>query len=530
MARLLGPDGQPIEPTRLKEEEATPSLGGVRQILADHPSAGLTPQRLAQLLRAAEDGDATAYLELAEDMEEKDLHYLGVLSTRKRQVAQLDITVDAASDSAEDVKIADFVRSLISSDDFEDTLFDVLDAVGKGYSATEIVWDMTEREWRPAKLIWRDPRWFAFDRNDGQRLMLRIEANEEGGETGVNVGLRPLSPFKFIIHRHRAKSGLPIRGGLARAVAWAYMFRNFAVKDWVAFAEIYGQPIRVGKYHPGATDNEKRALLRAVAGMGTDASAIIPNSMVIELLGDQARRDTGDLYEKLAKFLEQQISKAVLGQTGTTDAIAGGYAVGKVQNDVRGDIERADAKQLAATLGRDLARPAIDLNFGPQKAYPKIRIGRPEAVDMDKMATVLARLVPMGLRVETSVIRDKLGLPEPAEGAEVLTPPAAPPSPFDALSPPADKEAIAARAAARASEDDAINNLADDALEEWEPLVDQLTEPVRKLLGEVKSLDELRERLPELVQDMDPEDIAELLARALFNARLAGETDAPIGE
>ena len=40
------------------------------------------------------------YLELAEDMEEKDLHYLSVLGTRKNAVAQLDLIVSAASSAA----------------------------------------------------------------------------------------------------------------------------------------------------------------------------------------------------------------------------------------------------------------------------------------------------------------------------------------------------------------------------------------------------------------------------------------------
>jgi hypothetical protein len=68
--------------SRVVRESEPPTVTGVRQIAADHPSAGLTPARLATILREAEDGDPTRYLELAEDMEEKDLHYLGVLGVR----------------------------------------------------------------------------------------------------------------------------------------------------------------------------------------------------------------------------------------------------------------------------------------------------------------------------------------------------------------------------------------------------------------------------------------------------------------
>jgi phage gp29-like protein len=538
--KLLGPDGEPLDLERLKVEEATATVTGVRPIVSDDVSAGLTPVRLAQILRDAEDGsDPTAYLELAERMEEKDLHYLGVLSTRKRQVAQLPITVEAASDSAEDVKIADFARELFAGDEFEDVVFDILDAVGKGFSVTEIVWDMSERQWMPKKLVLRDPRWFAFDRNDGTTPMLRVEQTPaEALLAGKlpNIGLAPLPAFKYIVARIKAKSGLPIRGGLARSVAWAYLFKNYDLKDWLQFAEVYGMPIRIGKYHPGATDIEKRTLLRALASIAADAAAIIPQSMAIEFIEGQGNRD-GALFEKLATYLDLQVSKAVLGQTTTTDAVNGGHAVSQEHNQVRGDIERADAKVLAATLKRDLMIPAIDLNFGPQKQYPKVQIGRPEKENVVEMAAVLEKLVPLGLRIEASQVRDKIGFEEPAKGAEILTPPAAPPPPFGSGSPTDDEEPATAsarrrRAALQAQGDggDAIAALADDALDGWQKIVEPMTQPIEELLADVSSLEEFRDRLAELVKTMAPDQVADLLARAGFSARLAGELGAPIDD
>jgi phage gp29-like protein len=141
-------------------------------------------------------------------MEEKDLHYLGVLGTRKRQVAQLDITVEAASDDADDQANADLVRDWLDRDTLQDDLFDIMDAVGKGVSATEIVWETSENQWWPGRLELVLPQWLMFDRVDGKELLLR-----DGSGDG-----QPLDPFKYIVHQVKAKSGLPIRGGLARPV------------------------------------------------------------------------------------------------------------------------------------------------------------------------------------------------------------------------------------------------------------------------------------------------------------------------
>ena len=268
MVTLYDQFEQPIDLDALKEEKAAPSLTGVRSVLSGHPSQGLTPKRLASILRESEAGDPFRYLELAEDMEEKDLHYLAVLSTRKRQVSQLTISVEPASDSADDVRNAEFLQNWLDREALEEELFDILDAIGKGYSITEIIWEFSERQWWPARLEHRDPRWFRFDPADGRTPMLR---NDDGT-------LSHLDPFKFVCHFHRAKSGLPIRGGLARAAGWAYLFKNYDIKGWIAFAEVFGQPLRVGKFHPGATEEERAKLLSAVANIGRDAAAIIPQS------------------------------------------------------------------------------------------------------------------------------------------------------------------------------------------------------------------------------------------------------------
>ena len=53
----------------LTSEIGGPTLSGVRNIWSGHPAQGLNPAKLACLLRAAEQGDATAYLELAEEIE-----------------------------------------------------------------------------------------------------------------------------------------------------------------------------------------------------------------------------------------------------------------------------------------------------------------------------------------------------------------------------------------------------------------------------------------------------------------------------
>src|SRR6202030_1660554 len=173
--------GRAVDTAQLREEQAAPTMTGVRNIYSVmHPSVGLTPEKLGAILRQAEFGDPFLYLELAEEMEEKDLHYLAVLSTRKQTVSDLDLEVRPASSAKDDLRAAEMVRAMLGSDaiDLASAMVDILDAIGKGFSATEIVWDSSEREWFPRGLRWRDPRWFLFDWVSGEELLLRSMKEE----------------------------------------------------------------------------------------------------------------------------------------------------------------------------------------------------------------------------------------------------------------------------------------------------------------------------------------------------------------
>lgn len=551
----------PEQEMTLTAQVTAPALGSARSILTGHPADNLSPDRLAVLLRGAEDGDPESYLELAEQMEERDLHYLSVLGTRKRQVSQLPITVEAASDDAGSQAHAELIREFLARDTLESELFDILDAIGKGFSVTEILWETSGGRWLPKRLAWRDPRWFEFDRIDGETIKLKgapaAGAGAGGGMTRTPIGS---FQFKFIQHIHTAKSGLAIRGGFARAVAWCYLFKNYGLKDWVSFCEIYGLPFRIGKYEPGASEDDIRKLMQAVANIGSDAAAVMPQSMMVEFV-DGKSTGSADLYEKLCNYLDRQISKAVLGQTATTDADTGGLGSGKEHGDVRADIERADAKLLAATLQRDLVVPIIQLNFGEQALYPRIRIGREESHDTEAMSSALQKLVPLGLKVGMSTVRDRLGFPDPEPDEEVLgqaratDPNTAPPGAIDSSGRPVmpanpgkapagllrapyfevrgasgsakrAAEVLAAAVAHKlAGEADEIDAAAAAiASEQGRAILAPLIEPMLAALARGESFEDARLLLDQAAASMDERELAAALEHACLVARAAGNS------
>ncbi len=503
--QLLDRFGKPVRRAGLKKEISAAQTMGVRSPISGYPSDGLEPMRLAAILRQADQGDPLRFLELAEIMEERDMHYAGVLSTRKRSVAQIDITVEAASEEKHHVEHADLVRAWLKRDELTDELFDILDAIGKGFSVTEIIWDFSSGEYEPQRLEHRDPRWYTFDRVDGRTPLLRTESGDV-----------PLEPFKFITAVIRAKSGLPIRSGIARLAAWGWMFKKFTERDWAIFTQNFGQPIRVGKYGRGASEDDKETLFQAVSNIAGDCAAIIPTSMEIEFIESKINGASHELYKGRADWIDQQVSKAILGQTTTTDAISGGHAVSQEHRQVQEDIERADAKALSAILNRDLIRPWIDLNYGPQKQYPRLVIARPEEKNVELVVASVEKLVPLGLKVAQKTMAELLGLPEVEDG-ELLLGATAPVDPVPELQ--------TSLQAAQAKGDDVEADLAEGAAAVSDRASDAMIDTVRGLLDEVDSLKEFKERLLELDKSMSTDDLANAVRMAMVWAELTGENE-----
>ncbi|MBU1564234.1 MAG: DUF935 domain-containing protein [Proteobacteria bacterium] len=549
---ILDYRGNPVKSQVLDKELAAPSLAGVRAVFDATVTGGLTPYRLASLLQGAAAGDAGDYLALAEEMEERDLHYRCEIGKRRLAVASLPVIVEAASDDDKDVSLANEIRDLVKRAGFRGLLKDLLDALGKGYSVSEIMWQRGAK-WQPVSYAWRDPRFFTFDRESRQQIRLLDAANMiEGIE---------LAPYKFIVHLPHLKSGLPIRGGLARVVAWSYLCKNYTLKDWMAFAEVFGMPLRLGRYQSGALKEDIQVLKMAVANLGSDAAAVIPESMKIEFIEGGKGTGGDTLFMRLADFLDTQVSRGILGQSATTQGTPGKLGGDEAQSEVRSDIRDDDAAQISETLNRDLVRPYIDLNFGPQENYPELILRAVKNEDLTVLANAIKELVPLGLRVEQSVVRDKFGWPDPSPdvkaedllggdeaklfeyhfkyGAITLNEVRArlglpPISGGNALvAPPQLESAMNSQPLGSAVNRALPQGEADieTSLYSWmktassDPAAAML-DAAEALLGSVASLEQFREQLIDTYAATDPERLAEVMARLDLLANLAGRLEA----
>ncbi|CDM42395.1 DUF935 domain-containing protein [Ectopseudomonas oleovorans] len=524
MTRIVDVHGNPIKTAELRHAQ-TSRLGALHREFAQHPARGLTPARLARILQDAEQGNLQAQAELFMDMEERDGHLYAEVAKRKRAVLGLDWTVEPPRNpTAAEQADADYLHELLQDlDGWDDMLLDALDGIGHGFAAVELEWLLYGREWMPKAMHHRPQSWFQLNPNDQAELRLRDNSAE--GEA--------LQPFGWIVHRPRARSGYVARSGLFRVLAWPYLFKHYATADLAEMLEICGIPIRLGKYPGGTPDDEKATLLRAVTGLGHAAAGIIPETMSIEF--QQAAQGTSEPFLAMMRQCDDSISKAVLGGTltsNTSESGGGAFALGKVHNEVRHDLLASDARQLAATLSRDLLWPLLVLNRpgNPDtRRAPRLVFDLREVADMAAMATALPPLVNIGVQVPVNWAQERLGIPAPAEGEAVLRPAQATPAMLTGRHGgrvASLAQVLGPRYADQQALDKAMAALPAELLQQQ---ADAMLSPLLDAINRGGSEAELLGALAEAFPDMDESELTEALHRLLFAAdtwgRLHGNLD-----
>lgn len=516
-----------LTPATVKDRQTdSPRTANLKREFDNHPSKGLTPARLASILQAAEEGDMLAQAELFMDMEEKDAHISAELTKRKMSVKKLDWNLEPPRDAtAAELKNTADLEALIRDElDMGAIRMDALDAIGHGYSCIELGWGHNRLGmWFPNQIEHRPPTWFTYPPDARNTLHLR----DLGSAYGV-----PLQPFGWIPHIHKSRSGYLARTGLHRALAWPYLFKNYSARDLAEFLEIYGLPIRIGKYQPTASAEEKRDLLRAVLSLGHNAAGIIPDSMQVEL-AQIAAGGNADAFMSMINWCEASVSKAILGGTLTSSIGANGNrSLGDIHNEVRLDIRDDDATQLDQTLSSYLVYPMAMLNglFADNRC-PIWVSDTQEPDDLALYADALPKLAAVGARIPVSYINLKLKIPEPEEGEAILgaAAPAMNTSAVSTAKPSALSAAVGPGAVdnppRRDIDTSPVTSHTEQLAKEAGTALKGMVDTIRDKVDKADSLEALRDDLLNSYGDLDNSELVKVMALAFAAADLAGRFD-----
>lgn len=458
-------------------------------------------------------------LKIYDDIE-RDCHAYAVLQKRKMAVISRPWQVDPASTSRIDKKAADLVKAQLEADemDFDSVSLNLLDATLKGFSVGELMWEAIGGELVVREIKPRDQRRFGFDDN----YTLRLKTQEK-----MFPGME-LPDRKFIVHSFGAKDGNPYGLGLGSRLFWPVFFKRQGITFWLTFADKFGSPTPVGKYPNGTSLTDQRILLNALAAIAQDAGVIVPTGMEIAFL-EATRGGATDTYEKLARYMDEEITIAVLGESATTKGGGGQAASAAItRNEVRLELVQADTDLLSGTLNKTLVKWITELNV-PGATPPRVWRKVEEQKDLGDVAKRDKTIFDMGFRPTLAYITDTYG-------GEWTERPITPPNPpiiaaqtgIDAANFAAFAEAnnipadLAGRVASGLTDQQAMKDAAAKFAEQYQSLLGSRLTDLLAMLEESGDLVTFRERLAELLKQEPPQALTDSLTNAGFNANLAG--------
>lgn len=424
--RFLGLFGMSRAPAPILGE-VVPDLPLSLQLL--RIGGSLTPQQVSEIYRQADVGYMWQLQDLANESRQKDGHLQAILGTRENAIKGLRWQlVHEEGVRKKDRRAAEWTeRALRRSGNFPDLLAHLVGGVYHGYAVSEILYQEGEhRRLVPRAFKNTAPRRFVFEQREGKLQQWDAYGGSLRPYPGVN--LQEEFPGKFIVFQPRVNGDVPVREGLARVLIWAALFRNWGLRDWLALGELAWKPWRIGTYKKG-TDRESienlRQFLRQMSSTGTMTK---PDDVQVEVNWPK-NNGIGSTHKELSEFLAGEMSKAVLGQTLTTEAGSrGARSLGEVHDKVRRDILEADAVAIAGCITRDLIAPLIAMNFGGDVEVPQFAFVTEDGVVLKDFSVAILNLQKAGLKIRAADVRDIAGLTEPGPDDEVLDP-APPPKP-----------------------------------------------------------------------------------------------------
>lgn len=362
---------------------------------------GLTPSTLAGYLQSADGGLPENQAKLIQEMFEKDCHLAGLKSSRVTAVTQLDYKIIPYDGEGGSPEVAKFIEDAVYSNlAFEDLMESMLEGIFYGYSFTELIWDVNLQG--QAVIIDAKPIHPKLIKFIGGEPYLSIQGQDSKFKDFKTAQLFPNYAL------------LPTRYGVGRACAWPYLWKMWAIAFWNRYNEVFGMPVRLGKYSSGASQEDKDALITALKSLGTDAAGVISNETEIEFVQAMVRGSSQSVnpYEAIIEYCNREMSKRVVGQTLTTDSgvKSGSYALGQVHAQVRGDIVKSDAARLAYSLRKSVFSPLTAFNFGPDVPPPFIKFKFEDAAELQMKSQSIGTLANAGWEFDDLELSEMFGL------------------------------------------------------------------------------------------------------------------------
>ncbi len=388
----------------------------------------LTPADVSQILLDADMGRLQRRVDLFDESRQKDGTLHAVCSARESEVARLRPQVTPASSRRRDKKIAAWVAEWITAfgademgprpRDLSTLIRHLQSALWHGHAVSGIVYERDGGYEVPRACDPVHPRRFIYD----EAGTLRLYDLDLPTIAWPGIDLLSEYPGRIVQYQPHVTGATVAREGLATALLWLALFRNWTVRDLMQLAELAWKPYRYAKFNKPAVNINDRDIAHKLRELTSNGFAVFPDCVDLTIeWAKQSGTSGGTGHLDLIAFLAAEMSKAVLGSTLVMDqSRVGSQALGKVHEKRLNTFIDADAAGVASILRRQVIGPAVRHNFGRDAAVPGFSLVTEDATDFLAVAQGFHALRLSGLRVVARDARDRLGLSEPLPGDEIF--------------------------------------------------------------------------------------------------------------
>jgi SPP1 gp7 family putative phage head morphogenesis protein len=362
-------------------------VGDARQEKRISVGSSITMETIAAAVRAASTGSMMAITDLSRETIDVDPHLGSVLQKRFGALASLPWEVQVADgpgvDKAKALFYAIVVRDQLRKlPNFRRNLMQLAWGLFDGRAALENHWaepvnPLVDQRFGQVRVVlgsmgWIHPRLLSFGT---QRQLIYVKASSRSGSNYGSIGqdlseegLRHGTLWrKFVSWTPQLFGEYPEKEGLApRCLNWSF-FKRFTMRDMMQLIELFGKPWRVINVPEDSSANSEdiEDSLQAVDSLGGAYTALLAKGVNLEVY--QPGRTAGQIHESIIKEVDNQISKLVLGQTGTTDGVPAGLNSDQanVMQEEQLLILKNDADAISEVVERQVTDAIVELNFGP---------------------------------------------------------------------------------------------------------------------------------------------------------------------
>lgn len=418
MAKRKSPDNQPAKlpeygelVSTMQAETASILSDYIRQyvgVISSAPQPGQGIYTNFDRVLTRQTYQELAWFDLYQELE-RDPHVASVMASAKLNVAGMrwDIIPYQSpvekKPSARNVAIAHFVRQAFEGVGcMPQHLYNLMDALGKGFAVSEIVYKIDSSAVTIDKILNRPQRRFQFDAVDRSLRLRDIQRPYFGA---------PLPARKFIVHRISAEWDNPFGDALDQSLYWMWLFKKTAIKFWLQHLNVGASSIPIVQHPQNAGATVKAEALAIAETIRNGAFGRIPDNFKIMWAEAQNSSQNAQVYENFVRTCNDEMSKCVNGQTLTTEASAPGGAGSRSVADVHQlaqtarDVYRCHT--LEATLNTQVVRWIVDFNFANVEGYPQFRFDLEDPGDLESDARIVKTLTDAGFAFDAVELSEK---------------------------------------------------------------------------------------------------------------------------